>query len=54
MKKGVPEDEVFIHGMFGCAIKHKPLMEGHVKTEAYIDNQRRQDARFCAKGFRGP
>ena len=37
--------------MFVYTIKHKPLNAGRVKTEAYIDNQRRIDARFVVGGF---
>ena len=40
-----------MHGRFACAVKHKSLTAGHVKTEAYIDNQMLLEARFCAKGF---
>ena len=45
------KDEVCINGRFAYAVKRKPLKAGHVKTEAYIDSERRLDGRFCAKGF---
>ena len=35
------------------AIKHKRSTDGLAKTDAYIDNRSRLDARFCVKGFRG-
>ena len=49
LKKDGPKDEVGINGRFVYAIKHKPLQAGHAKTEAYIDRQRRPDARFARK-----
>ena len=42
--------EVCINGRFVYEIKHKPLKAGHAKTDAYVDNVRRIDARFRAKG----
>ena len=41
-----------INGRFAYKIKRKTLKAGHVKAEACIDNERRLDSRFCAKGFR--
>ena len=49
--RGVPKDEVCIDGRSVYIIKHKPLKSGHAKTEAYIDSQRRLDARMCVKGL---
>ena len=45
-KKGVTNDAVCINGRFVYTIKHKPRKTGNTKTEAYIDNQRRLDARL--------
>ena len=38
-----------INGRLANTAKHKPAKAGHVKTEAYIDNRRRLNAR-CFRG----
>ena len=48
---GVPSDEVCINGRFVYTAKRKPVKAGHTKTESYVDDQRRLDARFCAISF---
>ena len=47
----VPKDELCIDGRFVYTVMHKLLKAGHVKTEAYMDNQRRSDTRFDVEGF---
>ena len=51
MGKAVPKDEVCINGRFVYATNHKPLTAGHARTDEYIDDIIRLDARSCVKGF---
>ena len=51
LSKYVPRDGVCIDGRFVYTTKQKPSGEGHTKTEAYVDDQRRLDSRSCVKGF---
>ena len=46
---GVAKEEVCIIGRFVYTMRRKPLKAGRANTEAYIDNERSLDARFCAK-----
>ena len=48
---GVPKGAVCINVRFLYTIKHKPPKAGHVKSESYIDNERRLDARFLLKVY---
>ena len=41
-----------IEGVFSCAVANKPISAGHTKTSAYVDENRKLDARFGVKGFR--
>ena len=45
--KDVPKAEVCINGRFVYTIKRKQSKAGHTRTNAYIDSQRRLDARFA-------
>ena len=47
----IPIDESLIEGRFVYTIKNKPLSAGYEKTDAYLDENRKLDARFCVKGF---
>ena len=49
--KDVPKDEACISGRFVYTRKRKTLKSGHARTDAYVDEQRRLDARFCVEGF---
>ena len=51
LSKDCHKDEVCINGRFVYAIKYKPLKAGRAKTDAYVDNRRRLESRFCAKCF---
>ena len=47
----VAKDEVCINGRFFYTSEHIPLAAGHAREEAYVDDPRRLDARFYAKGL---
>ena len=50
--KDSTKGEVCINGRFFYTIKHKPMNDGHTRTESYIDGRRWLDARFCMNGYR--
>lgn len=41
-----------IDGRFVYTARRKSFKAGHTKTEAYVGDQGRGDARFCLGGFR--
>ena len=43
--------EICINGRFVYTAKHNPVKDGHARTDAYIYDPRRLDARFCVRGF---
>ena len=51
LSKGVSIGGVSIEGRFVYTRQHKPLKPGRSKTESYIDDRRRLDARFRVKCF---
>ena len=51
--KDAPNDEVCINGRFVYTMKRKAIWVGHTNTEAYIDDERRLDARLRVSGFHG-
>ena len=52
LRKDVHKDEICISGRFVYTSKHKPLGDGHARTDAYVDGRRRLGARFFAKGLK--
>ena len=51
--KDAPKDEVCRNGGGVLNKKHKTSESDHARTDAYVDDTRRLDARFCAKFAQG-
>ena len=49
---GIPEGESLIAGRFVYTMGNKPIAAGRKKTGAEVGENRKLEARFCAKGFR--
>ena len=47
----IPNGGSLIEGRFVYTIKNKPTSAGYGETGAYLDENRKLDARFCAEGF---
>ena len=47
----IPDGESLIEGGFVYAVENRPLSAAYAQTGAYVDENRKLDARYCVNGF---